>query len=303
MISENRVWFGENGGSVPRFKRFLSDVKQGVTPMTIWKYEDVGHSQGATQYLKKLMSDKAYFDYPKPVGLIKRVIELYSNKDSIVLDFFSGSSTTAEAVMEKNSEDVGQRKFIMVQLPEILEESSSAYKDGFKNITDIAIERIKRAGDKIIKEKPELGEALDTGFKYLQLDKSNIKEWNTDFDNLENEIDLFEEVFVEDRNELDVVYEIMLKNGLELTLPVNFFEVDGKKVYDIAFGLQFVCLADEINTSIAKAIISKRDEYGAEIISGVVFKDAGFNGNDSEKLNCIQLLKDAGFIEENLQTI
>src|SRR5699024_8371863 len=118
--------------------------------------------------------------------------------------------------------------------------------------------------------------------------KSNIKEWNTDFDNLENEIDLFEEVFVEGRNELDVVYEIMLKNGLELTLPVNFFEVDGKKIYDIAFGLQFICLADNIDTSIARAIINRRDEYGMDIISGVVFKDAGFSGNDSEKLNCIQ---------------
>lgn len=304
LIKDNRVWFGENGGNVPRYKRFLSEVKQGVTPMTIWKYEDVGHSQGATQYLKKLMSDKAYFDYPKPVELIKRVIELYSDSDSIILDFFSGSSTTAEAVMEKNGEeDGGKRKFIMVQLPELLEEHTSAYKDGFRNITDIAIERIKRAGKKIISEKPELDGNLDTGFKYLQLDKSNIKEWNTDFETLEDEIDLFAEVFVENRSELDVVYEIMLKNGLELTLPVNTFEVDGKKVYDIAFGLQFICLADNIDTAIAKAIIDKRDEYGMDTISGVVFKDAGFKGNDSEKLNCIQLLKDAGFIEENLQTI
>ena len=303
LIEDNRVWFGIDGNNVPSYKRFLTEVKTGVTPMTIWKYDDVGHSQSATQYLRKLMDNKAYFDYPKPVGLIKRVIELYSDNESIILDFFSGSSTTAEATMEKNREDGGKRKFIMVQLPEVLEENSSAYKDGFRNITDIAIERIKRAGNKIVRESPELEETLDTGFKYLQLDKSNIKEWNTDFDNLENKIDLFAEVFVEGRKELDVVYEIMLKNGLELTLPINSFAVNGKTVYDIAFGLQFVCLADNIDTSIAKAIINKRDEYGIDIISGVVFKDASFNGNDSEKLNCIQLLKDAGFIEENLQTI
>ena len=178
LIADNRVWFGEDGNNVPAYKRFLTEVKIGVTPMTIWKYDDVGHSQSATQYLRKLMDNKAYFDYPKPVGLIKRVIELYSDNESIILDFFSGSSTTAEATMEKNREDGGKRKFIMVQLPEVLEENSSAYKDGFRNITDIAIERIKRAGNKIVRERPELEATLDTGFKYLQLDKSNIKEWN-----------------------------------------------------------------------------------------------------------------------------
>ena len=303
LMRDNRIWFGVKGDSIPSEKRFLSEVKDGVTSSTIWKFEDVGHTDAANRYLKKLFDGKQYFDYPKTIELIIRIITLASTQDSIILDFFSGSSTTAEAVMEKNSEDGGNRKFIMVQLPENLQESSAAYKDGFRNITDIAIERIKRAGDKIVKEKPELVNILDTGFKYLELDKSNIKEWNTDFDNLEDEIDLFSDVFVEDRKELDVVYEIMLKNGLELTLPINSLDVNGKTVYDIAFGLQFICLEDEIDTNIAKAIINKRDEYGIEIISGVVFKDAGFNGNDSEKLNCIQLLKDAGFIEENLQTI
>lgn len=303
LIEENRVWFGEEGNNVPRYKRFLSDVKQGVTPMTIWKYDDVGHSQGATQALKKLMSDKAYFDYPKPVGLVKRVIELYSEQDSIVLDFFSGSSTTAEAVMTKNVEDGGRRKFIMVQLPEAIAETSTAYNDGYRNITDIAIERINRAGEKIVADNPGNSKYLDIGFKYLSLDKTNIREWNTDFDNIENELDLFSDVFVEGRSELDIVYEIMLKNGLELTLPVDTFEVNGNKIYDIALGHQFICLSDEINTNVAKAIIEKHNEYGTEITSGVVFKDSGFNGNDSEKLNCIQLLKDAGFIEANLQTI
>lgn len=302
-MRDNRIWFGVKGDSIPSEKRFLSEVKDGVTSSTIWKFEDVGHTDAANRYLKKLFDGKQYFDYPKTIELIIRIITLASTQDSIILDFFSGSSTTAEAVMEKNSEDGGNRKFIMVQLPENLQESSAAYKDGFRNITDIAIERIKRAGDKIVKEKPELVNILDKGFKYLELDKSNIKEWNTDFDNLEDEIDLFSDVFVEDRKELDVVYEIMLKNGLELTLPINSFAVNGKTVYDIALGLQFICLEDEIDTNIAKAIINKRDEYGMETISGVVFKDAGFNGNDSEKLNCIQLLKDAGFIEENLQTI
>lgn len=258
----------------------------------------------AGTYIKELFNTNSlYFDAPKNVRFIKILLKLIDGDDFYVLDFFSGSATTADATIQLNSEDNGRRKYIMVQIPEKLEKDSPAFHEGYRYITDIAVDRIKRTGEKQIKNQPLFESNLDIGFKYLELDKSNIKEWNTDFDNLEDEIDLFAEVFVEGRNELDVIYEIMLKNGLDLTLPVDFFEVDGKKIYDIAFGLQFVCLADEIDTSIAKAIISKRGEYGMEIISGVVFKDAGFNGNDSEKLNCIQLLKDAGFIEENLQTI
>ncbi len=302
LLSENKVWFGENGNNVPRYKRFLSEVKQGITPMTIWKYEDVGHSQSATQYLKKLMNDKSYFTYPKPVDLIKRCIELYSDNDSIILDFFSGSSTTAEAVMKKNAEDSGIRRFIMVQLPELLEEISTGYKDGYRTIADIAAERINRAGEKIIDENPELADTLDIGFKYLELDKSNIQEWNTDFENLEDDLDLFADIFVEGRSELDVVYEIMLKNGLELTLPVSTFELDGKNVYDIGYGAQFICLADGIDMSIAEGIIAKRDDYDDQMVSGVVLKDSGFE-DDAMKLNVIQRLADANFAEESIQTI
>lgn len=123
--------------------------------------------------------------------------------------------------MTKNVKDGCKRKFIMVQLPEILDEVSPAYKDGYRDITDIAIERINRAGQKIITESPEVASKLDIGFKYLELDKSNIKEWNTDFDNLEVELDLFSDILVEGRSELDVVYEIMIKNGLEQPLPID----------------------------------------------------------------------------------
>lgn len=259
-------------------------------------------STQSAKYLEKLGLGNI-FNYSKPKELIKYLIERVDNSDSsIVLDFFSGSGTTADAVLELNADKKSNRKFIVVQLPEKIDEIKVA-EEKIGTISEIGAERIRRAGSNLIANNPDLENKFDIGFKYLQLDKSNIKEWNTDFDNLENEIDLFAEVFVDGRSELDVVYEIMLKNGLELTLPVNTFEVDGKKVYDIAFGLQFICLSDNIDTKIAKAIIDKRDEYGTDTISGVVFKDAGFNGNDSEKLNCIQLLKDAGFIEENLQTI
>ena len=126
FVNDNRIWFGDDGNNVPAIKRFLSEVKQGITPMTIWKYTDVGHSQEAAQKLKNLFDGKAYFDYPKSVELIKRCVQLYSDKDSLILDFFSGSATTAHAVMQLNAEDGGNRKFIMVQLPEPCDEKSEA---------------------------------------------------------------------------------------------------------------------------------------------------------------------------------
>ena len=152
-LQDNRIWFGLDGNSVPSMKRFLSELrKTGITPMTIWKYTEVDHSQGATQKLAKLFDWKKVFDYPKPVELIKRAISLYSDRDSIVLDFFSGSATTAQAVMELNAGDDGTRRFIMVQLEEEFSETSDGYKMGFRTICDAAKERIRRAGKKIKEE-------------------------------------------------------------------------------------------------------------------------------------------------------
>ena len=150
MVADNRVWFGADGNSVPAIKKFASEVKQTMTPMTIWKYTEVGHSQEAAQNLKKLFDNHDYFDYPKPVELIKRCITLYSSRESVILDFFSGSATTAHAVMQLNAEDAGNRKFIMVQLPEETAEDSEAYKAGYKNICEIGKERIRRAGAQIV---------------------------------------------------------------------------------------------------------------------------------------------------------
>ena len=174
-LLDNRIWFGPDGNSVPSMKRFLSELrKTGITPMTIWKYTEVDHSQGATQKLAKLFDGKKVFDYPKPVDLLKRIITLYSDKNSIVLDFFSGSSTTAHAVMEQNALDEGKRKFIMVQLEEELPESSDGFKMGFRTICDAAKERIRRAGKKIKEESPLTTQHLDTGFRVFRLDEKQL---------------------------------------------------------------------------------------------------------------------------------
>lgn len=153
-----------------RLKRFLSEVKQGITPMTIWKYTEVGHSQDATKRLKELFGDKAYFNYPKPVELVKRCIRLYSDPDCTVMDFFSGSATTAQAVMELNAEDGGKRRYILVQLPEECKKRSAAYQDGFRTICDIGKERIRLSADRIREENPD--KDLDLGFRVLRLEET-----------------------------------------------------------------------------------------------------------------------------------
>ncbi|PEQ91755.1 site-specific DNA-methyltransferase [Bacillus sp. AFS006103] len=316
-IKANRIWFGKDGNGVPRVKTYLNSKERGLTPESIWFAEDVSTNEIAKNRFKELFNGISLFETPKPTDLIIQALKIStnSNNQDLILDFFSGSATTAHATMQLNAEDGGNRRFIMVQLPEALEEDTEAYKAGYKTICDIGEERIRRAGEKskqeliekqkstsMLNEHTVDPERLDIGFKVLQLDTSNIREWNADFEHLEDELDLHKTPFIEERTELDVVYEIMLKYGLELTYPIETFEVDGKNVYDIAFGNLFICLARHIDTNIVKAIIAKRNEYGIET-SSVVFSDDGFAGNDSEKLNCIELLKDAGYPENNLLTI
>ena len=189
LLDDNRVWFGEEGENGPRYKRFLSEVKQGVTPMTIWKYEDVGHSQSASQGLKKLFGNKAYFTYPKPVGLMKRMLQLYSDSDSVILDFFSGSATTAHATMELNADDEGNRKYIMVQIPEKIAEKEVAYKDGYRTIDEIGRTRIEKAAKKI---KEETNADINYGYKLYFLETPEEKTL-VELENFEPEIKLITE--------------------------------------------------------------------------------------------------------------
>ncbi len=153
LKNDNRIWFGENGDNVPRLKRFLTDVKNGIVPLTIFKHSDVGHNQEAQQELKKIFEGESYFDSPKPIRLLNRILHIGSSKNDIILDFFSGSGTTAHAVMKLNAEDGGKRKFIMVQLPEKCDEKSEAFKAGYKTIAEIGKERIRRAGKKVVSGK------------------------------------------------------------------------------------------------------------------------------------------------------
>lgn len=229
-LKDNRIWFGSDGNGVPRMKRFLSELKKpGITPMTIWKYKEVGHSQEATQQLQKLMGGKKYFDYPKPVKLIQRAVQLYSENDSIILDFFSGSATTAQSVIEQNAEDGGHRKFIMVQLPEKTSKKSVAYKDGYETIPEIAEERIRRAGKQIQEKHSDI--KLDTGFKVFKLESSTIKQWDDNPDKFTEQLEMLHSPFTQDSTNDQRALEIAIKSGISLTASP---EIDGDNYHFVS---------------------------------------------------------------------
>ncbi|MCZ3600686.1 site-specific DNA-methyltransferase [Lactobacillus crispatus] len=229
-LKDNRIWFGSDGNGVPRMKRFLSELKKpGITPMTIWKYKEVGHSQEATQQLQKLMCGKKYFDYPKPVKLIQRAVQLYSENDSIILDFFSGSATTAQSVIEQNAEDGGHRKFIMVQLPEKTSKKSVAYKDDYKTIPEIAEERIRRAGKQIQEKHSDI--KLDTGFKVFKLESSTIKQWDDNPDKFTEQLEMLHSPFTQDSTNDQRALEIAIKSGISLTASP---EIDGDNYHFVS---------------------------------------------------------------------
>lgn len=229
-LKDNRIWFGSDGNGVPRMKRFLSELKKpGITPMTIWKYKEVGHSQEATQQLQKLMCGKKYFDYPKPVKLIQRAVQLYSENDSIILDFFSGSATTAQSVIEQNAEDGGHRKFIMVQLPEKTSKKSVTYKDDYKTIPEIAEERIRRAGKQIQEKHSDI--KLDTGFKVFKLESSTIKQWDDNPDKFTEQLEMLHSPFTQDSTNDQRALEIAIKSGISLTASP---EIDGDNYHFVS---------------------------------------------------------------------
>lgn len=261
-LQDNRIWFGSDGNGVPRMKRFLSELrKPGITPMTIWKYKEVGHSQEATQQLQKLMGGKKYFDYPKPVKLIQRAVQLYSENDSIILDFFSGSATTAQSVMEQNAEDGGHRKFIMVQLPEKTDKKSVAYKDGYKTIPDIAEERIRRAGEAIQKEHPKAD--IDTGFKVFKLEKSTIKQWDENPENFEAQLELIHSPFTQDSTNDQRAEEIAIKSGIDLeTSP----EVDGDNYHFVTDDKEVFAILGKYDENLLEKINKQRKLPNATVV-------------------------------------
>ncbi|GMA09116.1 type III restriction endonuclease StyLTI [Tetragenococcus halophilus subsp. flandriensis] len=238
FVNEGRIWFGEDGDNVPRIKRFLSEVKQTVIPMSIWKHQDVGHSQSASQDLKKLFNGNSYFTYPKPIGLIKQTLQLYTQKDSIVLDFFAGSATTADAVMQLNVEDGGNRKYIMVQLDEQTKSNSTAFKDGYITIDQISRARIEKAAEKIKNENPKVAEEQDFGFKHYRVLQPKQEALDTIEFNSDIQLDMFDDMInVFSSESLDVpghasgfdtiLQTYMVSDNYKFDVPIKFVDFVG----------------------------------------------------------------------------
>lgn len=285
MVADNRIWFGENGDNVPAPKRFLSEVKQGLTPMTIWKYTDVGHTQDWMRELRDLFDGEKVFDYSKPVKLMKQIVRLYtnSNENDIILDFFSGSASTAHAVLELNAEDNGNRHFMMVQLQEETPLDSEARKNGYMTIPEIGRDRIIRAASKILKEHPEFINQ-DKGFRVFRLDEGNyedVKRSPKEFK--QDQLDLFLNNIKTDRNDLDLLFGCMLDWGVQLSLPMTQEVVDGKTIYTVNDGDLVACFAENVSEDVVKAMADKMPLR-------VIFRDSCF-AQDADKINIYETFK------------
>lgn len=261
MRNDNRIWFGAEGNNSPVPKLFLSEVQDGVTPMTVWTFDEVGHGQEATRELRDLM-DGAVFTSPKPLRYITRFLQIGTSKNSTVLDFFSGSATTAHAVMKLNAEDGGKRKFIMVQLPELTDEKSEAHKAGYKTICQIGEERIRRAGKKIKEEAGLNGQDLDTGFRVLKLDSSNMEDvyyTPEDF----NEQNLFNTVdnVKSDRTPLDLLFQVLPEFDIELSAKIEQKDVNGKKVFFVDGTYLIATFDTDVNESTVTEIAKMKPQY------------------------------------------
>ena len=337
MLAEDRIWFGETGDNVPRVKQFLKEIQDGVVPMSIWKHEEVGHNQSATQELKKLFDNVSFFDSPKPVKLLAKILYLSTQSDDIILDFFAGSATTAHAVMQLNAEDGGNRKFIMVQLPEPCDEKSEAFKAGYKTIAEISKERIRRAGARIkaegerLKAEKEAKEgtlfsdyethpsslslhpSLDIGFRVLKVDSSNMADVYYTPDAIEqNQLKIFTDNIKPDRKPEDLLFQVLLDWGVDLTLPISKKIVRVKKdeggrmkdekrtsetspsilppssfqefeVYFVDENSLVACFDTGVNEDLVKELA------GFEPLR-VVFRDSGFV-SDAVKINVEQIFK------------
>ncbi|WP_243422285.1 site-specific DNA-methyltransferase [Pseudoflavonifractor phocaeensis] len=298
QAAEGRFWYGTDGKGMPRRKTYLAE-KQGRNMWTWWPNSEVGHTQEATKEIKSLFTDTPnIFDFPKPTRLLKRMVSIASKNDDIILDFFSGSATTAHAVMQLNAEDGGNRRFILVQLPELCDEKSEAYKAGYKNICEIGKERIRRAGKKILEEHAQVTmeedkQPLDVGFRVFKLDTSNLKTWDAtpiedeQLDLLYQRMNSMIHRVKPERTDLDMIYEIMLKLGVPLTYSVTPFSINDKTVYGVGDDcLLLVCLAENVQPEDVEQMI----EYAPAkiIISRDSFAD------DTAMANAYYILRDHG---------
>ncbi|EKT1600168.1 TPA: site-specific DNA-methyltransferase [Escherichia coli] len=292
LCKENKIWFGENGNNVPSIKRFLTEVQNGVVPTTWWSYKECGHNQEAKQELKKLMEgESVFFDTPKPLRLLDRILHLATTNDKncIILDFFAGSGTTAHATLNKNIADSGSRRYIAVQLPEKIDDEK------YHTISELTKERLRRAGKKVREDNPEW--KGDVGFRVFKLDTSNIRPWEATAESLSEQIDAYVSPILEGRSEEDLLTELMLKRGIDLSVNIETRQFDGLTVSCVDGGKLFTCFAKQIPASsveeLTKGIIDwhKSLKVGKDTVC--YFLDDAFENNVA-KTNLCAILEQHG---------
>ncbi len=284
LIGNNEIYFGENDRGRPKLKRFLCDVKEGITWTTLWDF--VPFNTIGSKEMTNIFGNLTTFENPKPIGLILETLKVGLNKDDLILDFFAGSSTTAHAVMQLNSEDGGNRKFIMVQLPEECNEKSEAFKAGYTTIAEISKERIRRAGVKIKEENPDTTQNLDTGFRVLKVDSSNMEDvYYTPDGTRQSELFRNTDNIKADRTEEDLLFQVLLDWGVDLALPITKENIGGLDVFFVDGNALAACFVKDgqITEEVCKEI-AKREPLR------VVFRDFGF-ADDSVKINVEQIFK------------
>ena len=284
MIKENAIIWGD-GDSMPMVKRYLCDVQDGLVPITLFSREFAGDSSQAKKQIDSLFNEcKGIFDYTKPVKLVSRLLQIGSTSGDIILDFFSGSATTAHAVMQLNAEDGGHRKFIMVQLPEQTDEKSEAYKAGYKTICEIGEERICRAGKKIKDESPLTTTDLDIGFRVFKVDSRNMEDvYYHPADYNQGQMELFADNIKPDRTPEDLLFQVMLDLGILLSSDIQETEIAGKKVFSVADGYLIACFDKDVTEEAVKAIAQKQPVYA-------VFRDSSM-ASDSVATNFEQIFE------------
>ena len=283
-IANNEIYWGD-GDSYPMIKRFLSDAQDGLVPTTIFSRKFAGDTSSSKKQLDELMDNKGIFDYSKPALLIKRLLQISTREHSLILDFFGGSGTTADAVMQLNAEDGGNRKFILCTLDEEVADKSAAKEAGYETIDQISRERIRRAATKIQEEHPELVGKQDFGFKVYKLDSSNFKDVSARPDQF-IQGELFDSVsnIKEGRSGLDLLFQVMLTWGMELSLAIDSKKVAGVEVFDVDQGSLMACFDDDISEEVIRYIAQEQPLRA-------VFRDSSF-ANSADKINVSEIFKE-----------
>jgi len=291
LLNEGKIYWTKGGKEQPYGKIYLSE-SEGQIANDFLGLEYGSNQQGSLEV--EHIFNHRYFDFPKPSSVIKHFITISTNKEDIILDFFAGSATTAHAVLDLNKEDGGKRKFILVQLPEKCDEKSEAYKAGFKTIADIGKERIRRVIAKIKQENSQnlFQNQLDLGFKTFKLDSSNFKIWNTEGispeqEALEKQLELHINHINPDSSQEDILFEILLKAGYQLSGEIKKIDLAGKNVYSVNEGAMLICLEKELTKEVIKAIAERKP-------GRVICLDKGFANNDQLKTNAVQMMKSKG---------